>query len=510
MAGDGVFEFEEASIQELQTSMASGSITARGLTEAYLERIELVDAALRSVLETNPQALEIADTLDAERRSGRVRGPLHGIPVLVKDNVDTADRMKTTAGSFALGEVAPARDAFLVGRLREAGAVILGKANLSEWANFRSTRSSSGWSARGGQCVNPYDAERSPCGSSSGSGVAVSANLSAVAVGTETDGSIVCPSSVNGIVGIKPTVGLVSRSGVVPVSHSQDTAGPMARTVADAAALLTALAGADRRDAATAGARVEPDYAASIDLDGLRDVRIGVARKLAGFNDRVDRLFDEALDAIRGLGAQIVDAADIPHTDQLEDPELEVFLYEFKADLEAYLGSLGPSQPCRTLADLIAFNNEHPDVEMPHFGQELFEKAAEKGPLTDPAYLEALATCRRLSRDEGIDAVMDEHRLDALVAPSNAPAWRTDYANGDHYVGGNSTPAAVAGYPSVTVPMGFAFDLPIGISFIGRAWSEATLIRLASAFEHATSHRRSPDPAKEVGAGGLEPPTARL
>jgi amidase len=492
VAGDAVFEFEEASIQGLQTSMASGSLTARGLTEAYLERIELVDAALHSVLETNPEALEIADTFDAERRSGRVRGPLHGIPVLVKDNVDTADRMKTTAGSFALGEVTPARDAFLVGRLREAGAVILGKANLSEWANFRSTRSSSGWSARGGQCVNPYDAERSPCGSSSGSGVAVSANLSAVAVGTETDGSIVCPSSVNGIVGIKPTVGLVSRSGVVPVSHSQDTPGPMGRTVADAAALLTALAGADRRDAATAGARVEPDYAAFLDSDGLRDSRIGVARKLAGFNDRVDRLFDEGLGAMRDLGAQIVDPADIPHTDQLEDPELEVFLYEFKADLEAYLGSYGPRQPHRAIAELIAFNEEHADVEMPFFAQELFEQAAVKGPLTEPAYLDALETCRRLSRAEGIDTVMNDHRLDALVAPSNAPAWRIDYANGDHYVGGNSTPAAVAGYPTVTVPMGFAFDLPIGISFIGRAWSEGTLIRLASAFEHATHHRRPP------------------
>jgi amidase len=490
VTGEARFEFEEASIEQLRASMASGSLTSRGLTEAYLQRIETADAALRSVLETNPEALEIADTLDAERRAGRVRGALHGIPVLVKDNIDTADRMKTTAGSFALGEVTPARDAFLVGRLREAGAVILGKANLSEWANFRSTRSSSGWSARGGQCVNPYDGDRSPCGSSSGSGVAVSANLSAVAVGTETDGSIVCPSSVNGIVGIKPTVGLVSRSGVVPVSHSQDTPGPMARTVADAAALLTELAGADRREAAAAGARVEPNYTAFLDPAGLRAARIGVARKLAGFNDRVDRLFDEALGAMRDLGAEIVDPADIPHTDELEDPELEVFLYEFKIDLEAYLGSLGPSQPYRTLADLIAFNNEHPDLEMPHFGQELFEKAAEKGPLTDPAYLEALATCRRLSRDEGIDAVMDEHRLDALVAPSNAPAWRTDYANGDHYVGGNSTPAAVAGYPSMTVPMGFAFDLPIGISFMGRAWSEGTLIRLASAFEHAAHHRR--------------------
>jgi amidase len=512
VAGDAAFGFEEASIQELRASMASGSPNSRGLTEAYLERIETVDAALRSVLETNPDALEIADALDGERRSGRVRGALHGIPVLVKDNIDTADRMKTTAGSFALGEVTPARDAFLVGRLREAGAVILGKTNLSEWANFRSTRSSSGWSARGGQCVNPYEADRSPCGSSSGSGVAVSANLSAVAVGTETDGSIVCPSSVNGIVGIKPTVGLVSRSGVVPVSHSQDTPGPMARTVADAAALLTALARTDPRDAATARARVEPDYAAFLDPDGLRDARIGVARKLAGFNDRVDRLFDEALGAMRDLGAEIVDPADIPHTEELEDPELEVFLYEFKADLEAYLGSYGPTQPHRTLADLIAFNAEHADTEMPFFGQELFEQAAAKGPLTEPAYLEALATCQRLSRAEGLDAVMDDHRLDALVAPSNAPAWRIDVANGDPDAGGNTTPAAVAGYPTVTVPMGFAFDLPIGISFIGRAWSEGTLIRLASAFEHAARHRRPPgrgeissqdrrDRARTTGAG---------
>ena len=504
------FEVDEATVAGLQAAMASGELTSQALTETYLARIDTVDPTLRSVLETNPDALEIAVAMDAERRSGNVRGSLHGISVLVKDNIDTADRMKTTAGSFALGEVTPARDAFVVGRLREAGAVILGKANLSEWANFRSTRSSSGWSARGGQCRNPYGLDRSPCGSSSGSGVAVSANLCAVAVGTETDGSIVCPSSVNGIVGIKPTVGLVSRSGVVPVSHSQDTPGPMARTVADAAALLTALAGADDRDAATAEAHVEPDSTAFVDPDGLRGVRIGVARNLAGFNDRVDRLFEDALGAMRDLGAEIVDPADIPHADELEDPELEVFLFEFKADLEAYLERLGPSQPHRTLADLIAFNVEHADVEMPFFGQELFAKAAEKGPLTEPAYVEALATCRRLSRGEGIDAVMDEHRLDTLVAPSNAPAWRTDYANGDHYVGGNSTPAAVAGYPNVTVPMGFAFDLPIGISFIGRAWSEGTLFRLASAFEHATRHRRPPVSREPVGAGGLEPPTARL
>ena len=495
MAGADAFDVDEATVADLQSAMASGGLTSLGLTETYLARIEAVDPTLRSVLETNPDALEIADAMDAERRSGSVRGPLQGIPVLVKDNIDTADRMKTTAGSFALGDVKAARDAFVVGQLRDAGAVILGKANLSEWANFRSTRSSSGWSARGGQCRNPYDVDRSPCGSSSGSGVAVSANLCAVAVGTETDGSIICPSSVNGIVGIKPTVGLVSRSGVVPVSHSQDTPGPMARTVADAAALLSALSGADERDAATASARAEPDYTAFLDPDGLHGARIGVARKLGGFNDRVDRLFDDAIAAMHELGAELVDPADIPHTDELEDPELEVFLYEFKADLEAYLGSLGPSQPHRTLADLIAFNVEHADVEMPFFGQELFEKAAEKGPLTEHAYLEALEICRRLSRTEGINAVMDERRLDALVAPSNAPAWRTDYANGDHYVGGNSTPAAVAGYPNVTVPMGFAFDLPIGISFMGRAWSEGTLIRLASAFEQATRHRRPPDVA---------------
>jgi len=492
VAEGDAFDVDEATVADAQAAMASGGLTSRALTEIYLARIDAVDPTLHSILETNPEALEIADAMDTERRSNHVRGPLHGIPVLVKDNIDTADRMKTTAGSFALGEVRPARDAFVVRRLREAGAVILGKANLSEWANFRSTRSSSGWSARGGQCRNPYALDRSPCGSSSGSGVAVSANLCAVAIGTETDGSIVCPSSVNGIVGIKPTVGLVSRSGVIPVSHSQDTPGPMTRTLVDAATLLTALAGADDRDAATAEAHIEPDYTAFLDPDGLRGARIGVARKLAGFNDRVDRLFQDALDTMRDLGGEIFDPADISHTDELEDPELEVFLYEFKTDLEAYLDGLGPSQPYRTLADLIAFNGEHAGDEMPFFGQERFEAAAEKGPLTEPAYVEALATCRRLSRDEGIDAVMDEHRLDALVAPSNAPAWRTDYANGDHDVGGNSTPAAVAGYPNVTVPMGFAFDLPIGISFMGRAWSEGTLIRLASAFERTTRHRRPP------------------
>ena len=510
MSEPPAFEHEEATIAGLQAAFGSGALTSRALTQAYLERIEAVDPVLRSVLQTNPDALEIAGALDDERGSNGPRGPMHGIPVLVKDNVDTADRMKTTAGSFALGDVPPVRDAFLVRRLREAGAVVLGKANLSEWANFRSTRSSSGWSARGGQCRNPYALDRSPCGSSSGSGVAVAANLCAVAVGTETDGSIVCPSSVNGIVGIKPTVGLVSRSGVIPVAHSQDTPGPMARSVADAAALLSALAGVDADDAVTADARVKPDYPAFVGADGLQGATIGVARHLAGFSDRVDRVFDDALDVLQSLGAELVDPVEIPHVSELEEPEVEVLRYEFRTDLEAYLAALPPEQPYRTLADLIAFNAEHADVEMPHFAQEQFELANEKGPLTEPAYLEALATCRRLSRDEGLDATFDEHRVDAIVAPSNAPAWLTDYANGDHYVGGNSTPAAVAGYPNVTVPAGFAFDLPVGISFIGRPWSEGTLIRLASAFEHATQHRRVPDLRARVGAEGLEPSTARL
>ena len=402
MAG-AAFGFEEASIRELRAAMASGSSTSRGLTEAYLEQIETVDAALRSVLETNPDALEIADALDGERRSGHVRGALHGIPVLVKDNIDTADRMKTTAGSFALGEVTPARDAFLVGRLREAGAVILGKTNLSEWANFRSTRSSSGWSARGGQCVNPYEADRSPCGSSSGSGVAVSANLSAVAVGTETDGSIVCPSSVNGIVGIKPTVGLVSRSGVVPVSHSQDTPGPMARTVADAAALLTALARADPRDAATARARVEPDYAAFLDPDGLRDARIGVARKLAGFNDRVDRLFDEALGAMRDLGAEIVDPADIPHRGA-RGPRARGVLVRVQGRPRGV--------PRFVRADAAASDPRGPDRVQRrargHRDAVLRTGAVRAGCGQGAAHRTclpgALATCQRLSRAEGIDA----------------------------------------------------------------------------------------------------------
>jgi amidase len=480
-------DLEEATIAGLGFRMASGGLTARALAEAYLMRIRAIDPLLRSVIETNPDALEIADALDAERRAGRVRGPLHGIPVLVKDNVETADAMRTTAGSLALEGARPARDATVVERLRGAGAVLLGKTNLSEWANFRSTRSTSGWSARGGQTANPYALDRNPCGSSSGSGVAASASLCAAAIGTETDGSIVCPSSVNGVVGIKPTLGAVSRAGIVPIAHSQDTAGPMARSVADAAAVLAAIGGPDERDAATAGARA---FAAS-EADGIGGARLGVARNMAGFHDRVDAVFEEALSALRDLGAELVDPADVPHASELEEPELEVLLYEFKTDLEGYLAGVVGEVP-RTLAELIAFNREHAGSELAIFGQELFEKAADKGPLSEPAYLESLATCRRLAREEGLEAAFAEHRLDAIVAPTGSPAWLTDHVNGDHYVGGNSSPAAIAGYPAVTVPMGLVSGLPVGITFVGRAWSDATLIGYAAAFERTTNGRSAP------------------
>jgi amidase len=493
----GAFEFEEATLLDLAGRMRTGALTSQALTRAYLDRIEALDRKgpeLRSVLEVNPDALSIAGALDAERRAKGPRGPLHGIPVLLKDNIDTADRMTTTAGSLALeGSVAP-RDAHLALRLRAAGAVLLGKTNLSEWANIRSTRSSSGWSARGGQCRNPYALDRNPCGSSSGSGAAVSANLCAVAVGTETDGSIVCPSSANGTVGIKPTLGLVSRAGVIPIAHSQDTAGPMARTVRDAAILLGALAGVDPRDPATATAagRLVADYTASLDPDGLRGARIGVARKISGFDARVDRLMDDAIAEMKRRGAVIVDPADIPHTGEYDESELEVLLFELKADLAAYLATRGPKAPVRTLADVIAFNEAHRDREMPYFGQELFLRAQEKGPLTTPAYLEALARNQRLSRGEGIDAVMDEHKLDALIAPTGGPSWMTDLIDGDHFTGGSSTAPAVAGYPNVSVPMGSIFGLPVGLQFMGRAWSEPVLLRIAYAFEQATAHRRPP------------------
>jgi amidase len=491
------FDVEEATIDALQAAMNDGRLTARALTQAYLDRIAAMDRkgpTLRSVLETNPDALAIADALDAERRAKGPRGPLHGIPIVLKDNVDTHDKMTTTAGSLALEGSIPARDSMVAERLRAAGAVLLGKANMSEWANIRSDKSSSGWSARGGQCRNPYVLDRNPCGSSSGSGTGVAASLCAAAIGTETDGSIVCPSNATGLVGIKPTLGLVSRAGIIPIAHSQDTAGPMARTVRDAAILLGALAAIDARDAATSDSRghAEADYTRFLDANGLKGARIGVARKQTGFNRDVDRLFADALVAMQKAGAVLVDPAEIPHLGEYDESELEVLLYELKADLNAYLATLGPSSRVKTLADVIAFNEANREREMPCFGQELFLKAQEKGPLTDKAYLDALAKNRRLSREEGLDAVLNAHKLDAIVAPTGGPAWLTDCAVGDHFGGGSSTPAAVAGYPNITLPCGYSFEMPVGISFMGRAWSEPTLIRLAYAYEQATRWRKAP------------------
>ena len=493
----GSSELEEATISDLQQKMQAGALTSRALTQAYLDRIALLDRqgpALRSILETNPEALAIGDALDRERREKGPRGPLHGIPVLVKDNVSTADRMTTTAGSLALAGSIPSRDAFVAERLRAAGAVLLGKTNLSEWANIRSEHSTSGWSARGGQCRNPYVLDRNPCGSSSGSGAAVAASLCAVAVGTETDGSIVCPSNANGLVGIKPTLGLVSRSGIIPIAHSQDTAGPMARTVRDAATLLTALAGVDANDAATAASQRQArvDYTSALDPRGLRGARIGVHRKAFGFLPAVDRVMEEAIAVLKREGATVVEPTDIPHVGEYDESELTVLLYELKADLNAYLASLGAAAPVKSLAEVICFNEAHRAEEMPYFGQELFLKAQEKGPLTDKAYVDALEKNQRLSRGEGIDQVMDNYRLDAIVAPTGSPAWVTDLVNGDHTPGGSSSPAAVAGYPNITVPAGFVFGLPVGISFMGRAWSESVLIRLAYAFEQTTHARRAP------------------
>jgi len=486
----------EPTIDQLQALMAQGRTSSEALTQQSLARIGLVDqgaGGLHSVIETNPDALAIARQLDGERRAGRVRGPLHGIPVLVKDNIDTGDRMLTTAGSMAL-EGAPAReDAFIVRRLREAGAVLVGKTNLSEWANIRSTHSTSGWSARGGQTANPYGSGRNPCGSSSGSGVAVAASLAQVAIGTETDGSIMCPSSVNGVVGIKPTVGLVSRSGIVPISASQDTAGPMTRSVADAAVVLNVLAAPDPRDAATADAQrnIAADYRAFLKSDGLRGMRIGVARKkVTGYSTHTDQLFEQALRDLKRLGAELVDPADFGAMGEYDEDELEVLLHELKDGLNRYLATR-QGVPVRTLDDVIGFNRRNADREMPFFGQELFEKAQAKGPLTDAAYLNAAQKARRLAR-EGIDKPVREQRLDAIVAPTSGPAWLTDPVNGDAFLGSSSTPAAVAGYPSITVPMGQAQGLPVGLSFVGTAWSEGKLLQLAYAYEQGTKHRKPP------------------
>ena len=487
------FELEEATIAQLQDAMRTGARTAHSICAAYLARIGELNPKLHAVLETNPDVLAIADRLDAERKAGHIRGPLHGIPVLIKDNIATADRMMTTAGSLALAGVTPPRDAPLVARLRAAGAVIIGKTNLSEWANIRSNHSISGWSGRGGQCRNPYALDRNPCGSSSGTGAAIAASFAAVGVGTETDGSIVCPSGANSLVGLKPTVGLVSRSGVIPIAHSQDTAGPMCRTVTDAAILLGALAGADPGDPATAAApSTVPDYTKALDPNGLKGARIGVVRPAFG-SPEGDRLVNAALDVLKAQGAILVDPVEIPHMRDYGDQEFAVLLYELKADLNAYLAGLGAASRVKTLADVIAFNDAHKDTEMPYFGQESFIQAQEKGPLTDDAYVEALAHCRRLSRAEGADVAFAKDKLDALVAPTGGPAWLIDLVNGDCVTGGgNSSIAAVAGYPTITVPVGYSFGLPVGMSFIGKPWTEATLIKLAYAYEQAAKPRRAP------------------
>ncbi len=495
---------EETSIADLQRQMSDHGLTSHALVQAYLDRIAALDRAgptLNSVIELNPDALREADALDAQRSAGALRGPLHGIPVLLKDNID-ATPMANSAGSLALAEHRPRSDAFLVARLREAGAVILGKTNLSEWANFRSSRSTSGWSGRGGQTKNPYVLDRNPCGSSSGTGAAIAASLAAAGIGTETDGSILCPAAVAGLVGIKPTVGLVSRGGIIPIAVSQDTAGPMARSVADAAALLTIIAAPDADDPAAAerSDTTPIDYTAHLKADALRGARIGVVRKLMGYQPDTDAAMERAIDALRAAGATVVDAQ-IPTLGQWGADEFEVLLYEFRNGLDAYLAS--SDAPYRSLDELIAFNNAHAEQEMPFFAQETFEQAAAKGPLTDKAYLAARDRARRLAGPEGIDAALESQHLDALVAPTAAPAWPIDLVNGDHFIGAGYGAAAVARYPSITVPMGDVHGLPVGIVFMGAAWSEPRLIGLAYAFEQVSKARKPPRflPALAVPGG---------
>jgi len=491
------FELDEITISQLADGMSSGKYTARAIAEKYLARIEAIDRhgpALNSVIEINPDAFEIAEKLDAERKEKGSRGPLHGIPILLKDNLDTADKMMTTAGSLALVGSKPSKDSFVVQRLRAAGAVILGKTNLSEWANIRSTHSTSGWSGRGGQTKNPYALDRNPCGSSSGSGAAVSANLCVAAIGTETDGSIVCPANANGVVGIKPTVGLTSRTGIIPISHTQDGAGPLARTVRDAAIVLGTMVGVDAEDAASSLSQGKGlnDYTKFLDPKGLNGARIGVVRKYFGFSDSVDRLMEESLSVLKSQGAVLVDPVEIETLGKFDESEFTVFLYELKTNLNKYLERLGPSAPVKNLREVIAFNEKNRDKEMPFFGQDIFVHSEAKGPLLEKEYVDALAKNRLLARAEGIDAVMDKHKLDALVAPTGSPAWPTDLVNGDHSGGGSSNAAAVAGYPNINVPAGNLWGLPVGLSFFGRAWSEPTLIRLAYAFEQATKARITP------------------
>ena len=487
------FDFNETTIDNLQQKMASGNLTSVEICQKYLDRIKLVDPVLKSVIELNPDALEIARQLDDERKAGKIRGPLHGIPVLIKDNIDTFDKMQTTAGSLALAGNIANIDAFVVKKLRDSGAVLLGKTNMSEWANFRSTNSSSGWSGRGGQVRNPFCLDRSPCGSSSGTGAAVSANLCAIGIGTETNGSIVCPSGINGIVGIKPTLGLWSRRGIIPIAHSQDTAGPMARTVKDAAILLGALAAFDPTDAEThlETGEIFTDYTQFLDANGLAGMRIGIASEMIGFNAKVDALFKLAVDVLKTGGAEIIDEVKFENHRKWGDPSYEVLLFEFKADLNKYL-SEHPSAPVKSMEEIIEFNKKNADREMPWFAQEIFELAQSKGDLTSEEYLKALKESKLFAGKEGIDAVMEKHNLDAIIAQTNGPAWTIDWVNGDHFSGGSSSPAAISGYPNITVPMGYVHDLPVGISFFGKAWSEPKLLKIAYAFEQATKHRKAP------------------
>lgn len=496
------FELEEATVAELQKGMKEGKYTAEGITQLYLDRIEAIDKngpAINAVIELNPEALDIARQLDEERKNGNVRGPLHGIPVMLKDNIDTGDRMQTTAGALAMEGHIAKEDASIVKQLREAGAVILGKTNLSEWANFRSTRSSSGWSSRGGQTKNPYALDRNPCGSSSGSGVAVSANLCTLAIGTETNGSIVCPSSTNGIVGIKPTLGLLSRTGIIPIAHTQDTAGPMARTVTDAAIMLGTMTAVDENDPATLTEerKALTDYTQFLDANGLQGKRIGIWRGAMEFHEGVDALMEEAFEAMRQQGATLVDVEKVPADESLDGAGFQVLLYEFKADLNKYLQE-HPDAPVRSLEEVIAFNMENEEQAMPYFKQEILEMAQEKGDLNSSEYKEALAKVKRVNGKEGIDQRMQEHNLggtplDAIVAPTGGPAWPTDLITGDHFLGGSSSPAAQSGYPNITVPAGFVHGLPIGISFFGKAWTEPQLISIAYAYEQATKHRKAPE-----------------
>ena len=496
-AAPGSFELDEISLSDLAAGLQEGRWTSKRLLGLYLARIDAIDRhgpKLNSIIELNPDAAALADQLDRERKAGRTRGPLHGIPVLIKDNIDTADRMSTSAGSLALEGWHPSKDAFVAARLRAAGALIMGKTNPSEWANLRSTHSVSGWSGRGGQTRNPYALDRNPSGSSSGSGAAVAASLCAAAIGTETDGSVVSPSSVNGIVGIKPTLGLISRAGIIPISHHQDTAGPMARTVRDAAILLSALAGADPDDPPTlaSAGNAQPDYTKFLDPAGLRGARLGIARKFFDKNAPMDRFLNQCIDVLKRSGAEIVDPADLPSHGKWNDPELEALLFEFKADLNAYLSKLPSSHPTRTLASLIAFNEKNRSREMPYFEQELFQQAEAKGPLTEKTYLDARRQCVQFAGTEGIDVVMDQHKLDAIVTLTSGPAWLIDWVNGDTDTGSCSSPAAIAGCPHITMPAGLFRGLPIGLSFFGRVWSEPVLLRLAYAYEYATKARQKP------------------